>query len=240
MSGNLTKLTFHAYMDKNFTDQVPDPYFEFKVPVNPETFTKNYKVELDTRSPHGSSGVAPNFKKIGPQEFKVEFLFDGTNTIEGYLGNKTDNGDDVSVQDQLHNFMKCVYEFDGDIHKPHYLIIFWGSEIEFHGVLSNLDVNYTLFDPTGFPIRVKINATFMNYLTDKTRLAKKKNSSPDLTHYKKVQQGDRLDLMTYKIYKDSKYFQKVAYSNGLSSIRNLKVGTNLKFQPLDQLDPNAK
>jgi hypothetical protein len=239
MSGSLTKLTINAYTDKEFKKKVPDPYFEFKVPVNPESFTKNFKVELDKRTPHGSSGVNPNFKSIGPQDFKVEFLFDGTNTIEGYVGNKTEKGVDVSVHDQLSNFMKCVYDYDGDIHKPHYLIVFWGSEIEFHCVLSNLEVNYTLFDPTGFPIRVKINATFMSYLSDKTRLAKDKVSSPDLTHYQKVQQGDRLDLMTYKIYDDSIYFQKVAYANKLTSTRNLTPGFNMNFPPLDQLDPKT-
>jgi contractile injection system tube protein len=239
MSGSLTKLTIHAYLDKEFKQKVADPYFKFQVPVNPELFTKSYKVELDTRAPHGSSGVNPNFKAIGPQDFKVEFLFDGTNTIEGYVGNKGKKGEDVSVHNQLDNFMKCVYEYDGEIHKPHYLVVFWGSEIEFACVLSNLEVNYTLFDPTGFPIRVKINATFMSYATDKKLLAKARLQSPDLTHYQKVQQGDRLDSMTYAIYNDPKYFQKVAYTNNLSSTRNVKVGFNMKFPPLDQLDPNA-
>jgi hypothetical protein len=239
MSGNLTKLTIHAYTDKDFKTQVDDPYFEFKVPVNPESFTKNFKVELDTRTPQGSSGVNPIFKSIGPQDFKVEFLFDGTGTIQGYVGDKSDEGDEVSVHDQLNNFMKCVYDYDGEIHKPHYLIVFWGSDIEFHCVLSDLEVNYTLFDSTGFPVRVKINATFMSYLSDQTRLSMDKVSSPDLTHYRKVQQGDRLDLLTYKMYNDSTYFQKVANVNGLSTIRNLNAGINLKFPPLVQLDPNA-
>lgn len=66
-----------------------------------------------------------------------------------------------------------------------------------------------------------------------------KTASPDLSHYQKVQQGDRLDLMTYKIYNDSKYFQEVAYVNKLTSTRNVQPGFNMNFPPLDQLDPKT-
>jgi len=238
MSDRPTKLVIHAYTDKEFKNPVKGHEL-FTVPVNPESFTKTFKVELDARTPHGSSGVDPNFKSTGPQELKVEFLFDGTGTIEGYKGDTTDDGESISVHDQLDNFLRCVYNYDGEIHKPHYLIVFWGSEIKFPCVLSNLEVNHTLFDPTGFPIRIKINAGFMGYYTDKSRAAIARMASPDLTHYQKVKQGDRLDLLTYKIYNDPKYFLEVGYVNGLSSIRNVRSGTNLNFPPLTQLDSNA-
>ena len=237
MSGNISKLVIHAFSDKEFKNELTGSLFT--APINPESFTKNFKVELDSRTPHGSSGVDPNFKSSGPQELKLEFILDGTGTMEGYKGIKNKEGKEASVHDQLENFLKCVYDYDGEIHKPHYLIVFWGSEIKFPCVLSNLEVNHTLFDNSGFPVRVKISATFMGYLTDKSRLALKQVHSADLTHYQKVKQGDRLDLMAYTIYNDPKYFLEVAYVNKLSSVRNIKAGINLNFPPLDQLGPNA-
>ena len=59
-------------------------------------------------------------------------------------------------------------------------------------------------------------------------------SSPDLTHYRKGTAGDRLDLLTYKIYDDSKYVLQVASANGLTSFRNLRAGTDLYFPPFDK------
>jgi Contractile injection system tube protein len=232
MSGSLHKLVIHCYKDKNFTEEIKDSMFT--APINPESFTKNVKVELETRSAHGSAGKDPKFKSAGTEELKLDFILDGTGTMEGYLGPKDKDGKDVSVHDALDKFLKCVNDYDGEIHRPRFLIIFWGSEIKFPCVLSNLDINHTLFDPKGFPIRVKISATFVGYITPASQFALNKISSPDLTHYKKVGAGERLDLLTYKIYNDSKYFLQVARVNKLSFLRNIRPGTNLAFPPFDK------
>jgi hypothetical protein len=237
MSGSLHKLVIHCYKDKNFTEEIKDSMFT--APINPESFTKNVKVELETRSAHGSAGKDPKFKSAGTEELKLDFILDGTGTMEGYLGPKDKDGKDVSVHDALDKFLKCVNDYDGEIHRPRFLIIFWGSEIKFPCVLSNLDINHTLFDPKGFPIRVKISATFVGYITPASQFALNKISSPDLTHYKKVGAGERLDLLTYKIYNDSKYFLQVARVNKLSFLRNIRPGTNLAFPPFDKKENNA-
>src|SRR5258705_13683229 len=125
---------------------------------------------------------------------------------------------------QLQDFLNCAYNMDGKIHRPRFLIVFWGSEINFRCVLSNLDINYTLFEPDGRPLRVKINATFLKHKTAAQLIEEKKLSSPDLTHYRRVKEGDRLDLMTYSIYNDSKYFLQVGNANNLTSVRRVKAG----------------
>jgi hypothetical protein len=232
MNGSLEKLVIHSFTDKNFNNEAKDSMFT--APINPESFTKNFKVELESRGAHGSSGRDPKFKSTGPQELKLDFILDGTGTMEGYIGPKDKDGNDVSVHEALELFLKCVYDYDGEIHRPRFLIIFWGSEIKFPCVLSNLDVNHTLFDPRGFPIRVKLSATFMGYFTPQSQIALNRMSSPDLTHYQKVKQGDRLDLMTYKIYNDPAYLLQVARANNLTSVRNIAAGTALNFPPFDQ------
>ena len=227
----LSKLYIRSFRKRDFSDE--DPARMFVTPINPESFTKNFKVELDTQRGHGSQSTQANFKSTAPEELRLEFVLDGTKTMEGYGGeNKTYKN--KPVHDQLEDFLKCVYNMDSDIHRPRFLLIHWGSEINFHCVLSNLDVNYTLFDPSGFPIRVKINATFLNYIAREERLARNRQSSPDMTHYRKVKEGDRLDLMTHKIYNDSKYFLQVGKHNKLTSIRNVKAGRDLYFPPFDK------
>ncbi|MDH7460652.1 hypothetical protein QEG73_05160 [Chitinophagaceae bacterium 26-R-25] len=240
MSGSLQKLVIHSFKDKDFKDE--DTESMFTAPINPESFTKNYKIELDARGAHGSSGRDPRFKATGPEQLKLDFILDGTGTMEGYFGakdKKDKDGKDLSIDKALKLFLKCVYDYNPTTHRPRFLIIFWGSEIKFPCVVQSLDINHTLFDPKGFPIRVKITATFMGFETPESQVALSRLSSPDLTHYKKVTAGDRLDLMTYKIYTDSKYFLQVAKANNLVGLRNVKPNTNLFFPPFDKNEKNV-
>ena len=66
------------------------------------------------------------------------------------------------------------------------------------------------------------------------KLAEERKSSPDLTHYRKMEQGERLDLLTFNIYNDPKYLLQVAKANSLSSIRNVQAGKELYFPPFDK------
>jgi len=232
MSGSLHKLVIHCFTDKDFKNEIKDSMFT--APINPESFTKNVKVELETRSATGSPGKDPKFKGVGTEELKLDFILDGTNTMEGYF-----NKNNASVSEALAAFLQCVNDYDGKIHRPRFLIIFWGSEIKFSCVLSNLDINHTLFDPKGYPLRVKISATFVGYNSPEAEVALKNISSPDLTHYKRVTAGDRLDLMSYNIYNDSKYFLQVAKINNLVSLRNLRLGASISFPPFDKTDNNG-
>ena len=75
---------------------------------------------------------------------------------------------------------------------------------------------------------------FTQYVSPEERAKGNKNKSPDLTHYRKVNQGDRLDLLTYKIYNDSKYFLQIGKVNDLTSVRNLKAGLQIYLPPLDK------
>ena len=74
----------------------------------------------------------------------------------------------------------------------------------------------------------------MGYKSSKESLAFLRPSSPDLTHYQKVNQSDRLDLMTNNIYNDPKYLMQVAKANALTTIRTLKPGKELYFPPFNK------
>ena len=224
----LEKLLIRSFANRNFTGE--DTNRKFVTPINPETFTKTYKVAVDTQRGHGSPGAEARYQSTAPEELRLEFFLDGTKTMEGYGG---DNKEYINkpVHKQLKDFLNCVYNFDGSIHRPRFLIVFWGSEIDFRCVLSNLDINYTLFEPDGRPLRAKITATFLAHKSREELVAEAKLTSPDLTHYRKVTQGDRLDLLSYGIYNDSKYFLQVGKANALTSVRKLKPGSEIYFPP---------
>ena len=242
----LQKLRIYSFEDKDFTDpgeEIDKKYDPaFITPINPESFTKNLKIDVDIRRGHGSRGTDVRFKSTAPEELKLDFVLDGTGTMQGYqrINNEAKIGDKKIVNEvqpvelQLKDFLDCVYKISKKIHRPKYLLLIWGSEIRFRGVLSNLDINYTLFNPDGKPLRAKLSCTFVDYKTREQRIAEDKPSSPDLTHYRKLKQGDRLDYMTYRIYNDPKYVLQVGKVNKLTSIRHVRAGADLYFPPFDQ------
>jgi hypothetical protein len=225
-SKTLSKLIIHSFEKNDFKEEK----LTFTTPINPETFTKTNHIELDTTRGHGQPGTNPKYKSTAPEELKIEFVLDGTKTMEGYV----DKYKNMEVSAQIKSFSDCVYKYQGNIHRPMFLIVHWGSEVKFPCVMSHMDINYSLFKPNGDPLRAKITANFIKYETKEAIVAANRISSPDLTHYKKVNEGDRLDLMTYKVYNNSKYFLQVAKANGLTSVRNLKAGTQIYLPPLDK------
>jgi hypothetical protein len=232
MSDNsLRKLVIKSFANRDFTNE--DPSRLFATPINPESFSQTFKINVDTETGHGNQGSEARYKSTAPEELRLEFILDGTKTMEGYGG---DNSAYINkpVHDQLADLKRCVYNMDGTIHRPRFLIVHWGSEIDFRCVLSNLELNYTLFEPDGKPLRVKVNCTFLAHKSREEIQAESRLSSPDLTHYRAVKQGDRLDLMTWTIYNDSKYFLQVGKVNGLTSIRKIKPGNELYFPPFDK------
>ncbi|MBK9983954.1 MAG: hypothetical protein IPP15_16570 [Saprospiraceae bacterium] len=229
MAGKLEKLGIYAFKIKDFSDTgLGEP--TFTLPINPESFTKNYKVEHDQQRSSGNSGQKVTFKFTEPEELKLEFILDGTRTMEGYF----DEYKKLPVSEQLSKFLNTVYNYQGTIHRPNFLLLIWGSEIRFRCVLKNLDINFTLFHPDGTPIRAKITATFLDYVVEEERLAAERKQSPDLTHYQKTTQSDRLDLMTNRIYNNPKYLLQVAKVNSLTTLRTLTPGTELYFPPFNK------
>lgn len=226
----LAKFEIKSFSDNQFKKDGGKK--DFKIPINPETFTRNLKVERDTTKGHGNNQTNSKFVGTAPEELKIEFILDGTQTMEGYL----ESMKKVAVKDQLKQFIECVYDYDGKIHSPRYLKILYGSELKFNCVLTSLDINHTLFNADGSPLRAKITANFLQYVAPETRAKKERNSSPDLTHQRIVKEGDRLDLMTFEIYDSPSYFLQVALKNNLTTIRSVKPGSQILFHPFDKTE----
>ncbi len=223
MSGQLKKLIIKAFKNGSFTQAAG----EFTLPINPETFSQRFGIEYDKTTPPGSQGNDPKFLATTPQSLDLEFVFDGT----GVIPNNPQK--DKSVSEQIEAFLEVVYEMEGSIHRPKYLKILWGS-LKFDCILSNLDISYTLFKPDGKPLRAKLKANFTSYIEAAKRVKEEGKNSPDLTHMRTVQEGENLLLMVNNIYQDPAYYLEVARVNGLKNFRNLKVGTQLFFPPVDK------
>lgn len=225
-SGELKKMFIKAFSDEEFKNEVPDG--TYTALVNPESYAFSYTTVQNEEQASGTSGTAPKFNKILPQELAFDFLFDRT----GALLDSPASPD--GIIDDIEKFKKVTFDYQGEQHRPNYLKIAWGSLL-FKGVLTSLDINFKLFKADGTPLRATANLKVKGFVEDNLRVAKENNQSPDLTHYREVSKGDSLPLLSSKIYGDSKYYLEVAKANGLFDFRNLKVGTRIYFPPIEKL-----
>ena len=226
-SGAISKVEIHSYPTNDFNERKKTV---FVIPINPENYSRTKKVKQDTRTPHGNEGTDPRYVATDPEELKLDFIFDGTNTVQGY----PDQYRDVPVRQQLEAFEAAVYDLNGDIHRPNFLKVHWGQYLVFQCILTSMDISFPLFDKSGDPLRAKVSATFLQYFTPKERAARQNLKSPDLTQIRSVQSSDRLDLMTFDIYNDTRFLLQVARANNLTTIRRLPGQTELRFPPISK------
>ncbi|HNW50969.1 MAG TPA: hypothetical protein PKH79_07805 [Prolixibacteraceae bacterium] len=234
MNGELIKLKIKAFNDDHFTNEVADG--DFKTLLNPENYTFKYKIEQQEGQASGTSSLAPKFNKSLPEELEFQFIFDRTGVITDYGkpgtdDDKTYKDEGQGVIDDIEKFKKVVFDYNGDQHKPNYLIISWGTLL-FKCSLTEMDITFKLFKPDGTPLRAVAKAKFKGFVEDDLRVAMENKSSPDLTHIRIVKEGDTLPLMTFRIYGDSKYYLEVAKANKINNFRKLKVGQPIHFPPI--------
>lgn len=231
------KIQIVPYTDKELKKkdkEVP----AYIVPVNPEQYTLNYKIKYDVKPGSGNHGVEEKFIASMPEELKLDFIIDGTGTIYGY---KYSDDSKKSVTDQLQHFKSVVYDMAGKIHQPRLLKIIGlgisqkgNGDVTFDGILSELQVNFTLFNPNGEPLRAKISAKFLDYRETKRRVLEEQKESPDLTHIYSVAEADKLPLISYETYDDPAYYMEVAKVNKLTNFRKLSVGQKLTLPPIEK------
>ncbi|MBA4408108.1 MAG: hypothetical protein C0397_01635 [Odoribacter sp.] len=226
MSGELTKLKIKAYRDERFTQEVANG--EFNTLLNPEKYLVKYQIEQNQSQAQGTSSAAPRFNKALPEDLDLEFIFDRSGVIKGY---EDESGD--GIIDDVDNFRKVILDYNGDEHKPNYLVISWGALL-FKGSLSQMEITFKLFKPDGTPIRASARARFKGFIEDDLRIARENNNSPDLTHVRIINEGDTLPLMTFRIYGDPKYYLEVAKANKLVNFRKLSPGQQIYFPPIEK------
>ncbi|MDJ0768463.1 MAG: hypothetical protein QNJ12_06695 [Ilumatobacter sp.] len=220
--GTLEKLRIEAF---KVADYSGSPVETFEVMFNPNTYAQKYDVEYHARQGAGDTGSPQVFGKVKPQEYTFEFLFDGTGAV----------APKVDVPKTIDRFLTVTGKHDGEIHRPMYLRLVWGALVS-RCVLKSAQMTYTLFEPSGRPLRAKVSATFAENVEDTLRVKQERKSSPDLTHTRVVKEGDHLTLMCATIYGDPSYYLQVAAINGLDDFRRLEVGQTIRFPPIRQAE----
>lgn len=194
----------------------------FVAMINPSGYQHSSAIKYAKNEALGPGGEE-KFSKITPDKivFK-EMVLDGTGVVEGTT---------TSVKDQIALLRKVAYTYQGDDHEPPVVEVSWGPLL-FKARMESLAVDYTLFKPSGEPLRAKVTLTFIAFKSTEEVFRESSLESPDLTHLVEVKAGDTLPNLCYQIYKDASYYLEVARINQLSNFRHLQPGKLLRFPPL--------
>jgi len=202
----------------------------FEATINPSSFKHSYATKFSGTgesddSPVGKMKPIPKYSAPEPEKISFKVTLDGTGVVPATV--------DTTVSEEIDRLRKVAYEYDGEIHEPNPVKLEWGVGIvEFFGRLTSLDVDYTLFDPDGAPLRAEVSLDFIEAITEEIEAREADNQSPDLTHLVQVRRGDTLPLLCERIYKDGSKYLEIARFNDLTDFRNLTPGTLLRFPPM--------
>jgi phage tail protein X len=230
--GKRGKMLILAFADSQKAESggVAEADDSFEALINPETYTLEYKLKFsESGQGHGTSGKQLKYEYTEPEEMTFEFLFDNTGIIDGQPRD--------SVADDIKRFREVLVDYKGDSHEPRHFKLVWGENSIFKGRVTDVALTYKLFNSDGTPIRAVAKVQFKSSIEEQKRAAKEDKKSPDLTHIRKVNLGDTLPQLCFKIYGDPKYYLEVAAVNGLGNFRQLQPGMNLTFPPIAKSSP---
>jgi len=226
-SGSLEKMTITAYEKGDFQKPTGEP---FTVMINPDKYTRTYKICYNDVQAQGSNTGSPKFNKIPSEVVKLELVFDGTGVLPTAIPGVVPYTSD-GITEQIAAFEDIAFEYTGKIHSPKFLRLLWGT-FEFYCRLTSLAITYTLFKPDGTPLRARADAEFLEYTSETDAALEANDNSPDVSHVVTVKAGDTLPLLCYGIYGTSAFYPQVAKVNGLADFRQLRAGSQLLFPPL--------
>lgn len=191
----------------------------FVFQLNPESLTHNRSLIVESKDVGDTEGQVNQFKSYGDETLDLDFIIDTTGAIPN---------SPASVDATIDSLVSCCYEYKGEQHKPNYLLVQYGA-FTFRCQMTSMTSEYLLFDGFGNALRARIKMSLKGM-----KIKSEKKSSPDMSHTKTIREGDSLPLLCKEIYGKMDYYLQVAEHNGLTNFRELEIGSNIEFPPLQR------
>ena len=208
----------------------------FEALLNPESYAHQlsiaYSSESDSNAkgsrqmPQGQTAVESRFASINAEKVSFELVLDGTGVV------RKDGSSVPNVKADVEKLKDIVYRYVGEKHEPSVVKLAWGELNAFYGRMESMSVDYTLFKPSGLPLRARVKLSFVSFMTQVESALRANRSSPDLSHMVEVRDGDNLPLLCQRVYNDCSRYPDVARENKLANFRDLRPGMWLRFPPL--------
>jgi len=208
-----------------------------RIPVlfNPAEYTLKRDVSYARAAVPGLSAPLVQFVHGNQQTLDMELLVD---TYEEHRdGDRVINraGDDVRT---LTRKVTDLMKIDPGLHAPPVVLFVWGS-LSFTCVLTSVTQKFTMFLPTGIPVRARLEVSFAEFLNAELEAKEVKRETSDYTKLHVVAQGETLSTIAGRLYQDPALWRPIALRNGIEDPRHLVVGRQLVIPQLPFRDPDS-
>jgi hypothetical protein len=198
---------------------------------NPEKYSVNKGVQYAEIGIPGLDEPVLQFVRGQNEKVTLDLFFDTTE--QGMTGTVTDVR---TLTQGVYNLLKV----DSSTHAPLRFLVSWGTGGPLFGqgsssslcVLESMTEEFTLFAPTGEPLRAKLTVTIRLAPTVKLQFQEAPRHSPDRTKIVTVVSGQRISDIAQQEYGDPTQWRPIADANQIANPRFLDPGTILKVPSL--------
>jgi len=205
---------------------------QIKALYNPEKYSVTKGVQYAEIGIPGLNEPVLQFIRGQNEKVTLELFFDTTE--QGMV----DNVKDVrTLTVDVYSLMRV----DTKSHAPPRFTIEWGAGKSLLGqgavgsplcVLESMTEEFSLFAPTGEPLRAKLTLTIREASTVKLEFQNTPRESPDRTRIVHSVRGQRITDIAWLEYGDATQWRPIAEASGIENPRFLDPGTTVKVPGL--------
>jgi Contractile injection system tube protein/LysM domain len=199
---------------------------------NPQQYTVSKLNQWSTTLVAGASLPALQFGGGLGRELTLQLLFDASDSASEDVRN---------VTDRLFMMMEVTVPAGGDpaAAQPPTVTFAWGPTVGFTAVARQLNIQYTLFGPSGAPIRALCTLTLVQYAKADSRSTSgpaedessivQSTTPPPAVHT--VSEGDSLPSIAQSAYGDASRWREIAQTNEIDDPLRPPRGQSLAIPP---------
>jgi nucleoid-associated protein YgaU len=201
---------------------------EIPFQLNPKELTMAKTAKWETKNQKKASSAPPaSYQGPEPQKLTVEMYFDASLAR------------DASVVKQVEALMRATAPTEKSkgtkTPSPPWVRFMWGGLSGFVGYITSVSAKYTLFAPSGMPIRAVCTVAMTELATEQGKQNPTSGGlQPRRLHT--VREGDTLAGIAYRAYGRSALWRALADVNGIDDPMRLRPGRSILLPVAEEFD----
>jgi nucleoid-associated protein YgaU len=201
---------------------------------NPEKYTINKSVQIAEIGIPGLDSPVQQFVRGQTEKITFELFFDTTEhgMVDAVKDVREETGKVyqlLKVQTETHAPPRCLLRW-GEAGK----LFSFGTSVTPWCLLESVSEEFTLFSPTGIPLRARLNVTVREAWTIEEQLWETPRHSGDRTKFRTLARGQTLSHVAWQEYGDAGQWRLIADVNNLDNPRLIAPGTRLEIPRLTE------
>ncbi|MFI3312451.1 MAG: hypothetical protein R3Y62_01050 [Eubacteriales bacterium] len=213
--------------------------YHIPVQFNPSEYNISDSVQYSEKNIPATAGPIIQFVSGASSTLSLSLIFDTYDTPES--GVRQIGGDKTAVSDlsnitptdvsKLTRKVAKLTQIEGSLHRPPLVTFRWGS-LHFKGVITETKQSFTMFMPSGMPVRARVELTFKSVIDPGDKKRESPFESPDRTKYRTIHQGEQLWHYAQTEYGDPEKWRVIASNNQLMNPLDITPGMVIKLPAL--------